>query len=57
MSQQQQQRVAWGVMLGLLALYLAGVALGWAQTASWHLLLVIVAILLLYNIFTRTLRR
>jgi hypothetical protein len=46
------QRIAWGIMLGLALLYLLGLALGWAELASWHLLLVIVAILLLYNVFT-----
>jgi hypothetical protein len=46
------KRLAWGLMLGLLALYLVGAALGWAGYASWHVLLVIVAILLLYNVMS-----
>ncbi len=37
-------------MLALLALYVVGFLLGWGDFASWHLLLVLVAILLIYNV-------
>jgi hypothetical protein len=40
-------------MVALLALWLLGMLLGWAGYASWHLLLVIVAILLIYNVMSR----
>lgn len=40
-------------MLALLALYAVGFVVGWAGYASWHLLLVIVAILLIFNVLTR----
>lgn len=46
-------RLAWLLMLALFVLYLAGFALGWGTFASWHLLLVIVAILLIYNLLQR----
>ena len=46
------QRLAWGLMAAMGLLYLLGLVLGWGDLASWHLLLVIVAILLLYNVFT-----
>jgi uncharacterized membrane protein YfcA len=49
----RQQNIAWVIMFVLLALYLVGVVLGWAATASWHLLLVLVAILLIYNVLSR----
>ena len=39
-------------MLALLALYAAGFVMGWGDFASWHLLLVVVAILLLYNVMS-----
>lgn len=45
------QRLSWGIMLGLLALYAVGFVLGWGERAPWHLLLVVVAILFLYNVF------
>ena len=48
-----QTRLAWGLMLALLALYVVGFLLGWGSYASWHLLLVIVAILLIYNVMSR----
>ena len=47
------QRVAWVSMFSLLALYLAGFIVGWGNYASWHLLLVVVAILLLYNVMSK----
>jgi hypothetical protein len=47
------QTLSWGLMFALLALWLLGVVLGWAAYASWHLLVVIVAILLLYNVMSR----
>lgn len=40
-------------MLFLLALYVLGLALGWGSYSSWHLLAVIVAILLVYNVLSR----
>jgi hypothetical protein len=45
--------LSWGLMAALLALWLLGVAVGWAGYASWHLLLVLVAILLIYNVMSR----
>ncbi len=43
-------RLAWGLTAILAAIYLVGFFLGWASAyASWHLLLVIVAILFLYS--------
>jgi hypothetical protein len=45
------RRLSWGIMMGLALIYVVGLLLGWANFASWHLLLVIVAILFLYNIF------
>lgn len=47
------QRVGWGLLFFLLALYLVGLLLGWAAYGSWHLLLVLVAILLIYNVLNR----
>ncbi|MBF6612099.1 MAG: hypothetical protein IVW55_03135 [Chloroflexi bacterium] len=47
------QRLSWGIMAALLLLYLAGFALGWGIYASWHLLLVVAAILLLYNVLSK----
>jgi hypothetical protein len=47
------RRVAWGIMVALLALYGVGFLLGWGGYASWHLLLVIAAILLIYNVLSR----
>lgn len=49
----QTQRLAWGLMFGLLALYLIGFLFSWSSYASWHLLLVIIAILLIYNLMSR----
>lgn len=46
------RRIAWGLMLALLALYGVGFLLGWGGYASWHLLLVIAAILLIYNVLS-----
>lgn len=43
----------WALMGVLLALYLVGVLLGWAEYASWHLLLVVIAILLIYSVMSR----
>jgi len=45
------RRLSWGLMFVLTLLYALGFALGWGDRAPWHLLLVIVAILFLYNIF------
>jgi hypothetical protein len=45
--------LGWIVMLALIILYVAGFALGWAGTASWHLLIVVAAILLIYNALSR----
>ncbi len=45
-----RERAAWVTMLALLSVYVVGLVLGWADFASWHLLLVIVAILLIYNL-------
>ncbi|HVF99200.1 MAG TPA: hypothetical protein VND68_05130 [Chloroflexia bacterium] len=45
--------LAWGLMFGLLAVYAVGFLLSWGSYASWHLLLVIVAILLIYNLMSR----
>ncbi|HYP40691.1 MAG TPA: hypothetical protein VEX13_10065 [Chloroflexia bacterium] len=47
------RRIAGGLMLALLALYGVGFVLGWGGYASWHLLLVIAAILLIYNLLSR----
>ena len=45
-----QQRIAWGVTVGLGLLYLVGFFMGWASAyASWHLLLVVVAILFIFS--------
>jgi hypothetical protein len=46
------EKLAWLVTLGLLALYLVGLVLGWGATSSWHLLAVIVAVLLIYNVLS-----
>ena len=46
-------RLAWGLLMGLVVLYLAGFLLGWAGRAPWHLLLVLVMIVGLYAIFSR----
>jgi hypothetical protein len=35
----------------LAAIYLAGLLLGWAERAPWHLLVVIIAILFLFGVF------
>ena len=40
-------------MFILLGLYIVGFAFGLGAAASWHLLLVIVAILLIYNVLSR----
>jgi len=48
----KRESLAWALMLGLMALYAAGFFLGWAATASWHLLAVIAAILLIYNVLS-----
>lgn len=42
--------LSWVVMVVLFAIYLAGLLLGWGVTASWHLLIVVAAILLIYNL-------
>ncbi len=47
------RNIAWGLMLALLAVYAVGFLLGWGDFASWHLLLVLVAILLIYNVMSR----
>ncbi len=47
------RNLAWGLMFALLALYIVGILLSWGGYASWHLLLVIVAILLIYNVMSR----
>ena len=44
--------LSWGIMAALFALYIVGFLLGWSSYASWHLLLVIIAILLLYNVLS-----
>ncbi len=49
----QAQRLAWGLMFGLLAVYLIGFLFSWGSYGSWHLLLVIIAILLIYNLTAR----
>lgn len=49
----QAQRLAWGLMFGLLTLYIIGFAFSWGNYGSWHLLLVIIAILLIYNLMSR----
>lgn len=46
-------RLAWGLMFALASLYALGLVLAWGGYASWHLLLVIVAILLIYNVMSR----
>jgi hypothetical protein len=46
------RRLAWGLFFGLLGLYVVGFFLGWGDRAPWHLLLVIVAILFLYNVMS-----
>ena len=48
-----QRNLSWTLMFGLLGLYVVGFVLGWGSTASWHLLLVVVAILLIYNLLSR----
>jgi len=45
--------VSWAVTIALLVIYLAGLMLGLAGTASWHLLAVVAAILLIYNVLSR----
>jgi len=47
----KDQRLVWGLVGALGVIYLAGLALGWAERAPWHLLLVIIAILFLYGVF------
>ena len=47
------ERLAWGLLVGLGVLYLVGLVLGWGGRASWHLLLVLVAIVGLYAVFSR----
>ena len=47
----KDQRLVWGLVGALGMTYLAGLALGWAERAPWHLLLVIIAILFLYGVF------
>ncbi len=47
------RNIAWVLMVALLALYVVGFLLSWGRYASWHLLLVIVAILLIYNVISR----
>jgi hypothetical protein len=49
---QQQKTVVWGLIIALLGLYLVGLLAGWAGLASWHLLLVLIAVLFLYALFT-----
>lgn len=48
-----ESRLAWGLMVALMSVYGVGFLLGWGSLASWHLLLVIVAILLIYNVMSR----
>ena len=50
------RNLAWVVMFVLLGLYIVGFLLRWADTASWHLLLVLAAILLIYNLLSRRAR-
>jgi|SwirhisoilCB1_FD_contig_21_114091_length_392_multi_3_in_0_out_0_1 uncharacterized membrane protein (Fun14 family) len=47
----KDQRLVWGVTGLLGVIYLVGFALGWAERAPWHLLLVIIAILFLFGVF------
>jgi hypothetical protein len=47
------ERQAWGLLAGLVVIYLVGFLLGWSGRAPWHLLLVLVAIVGLYAIFSR----
>ena len=48
-----QRRAVWGITGALALLYVVGYFLGWASAhASWHLLLVIVAILILYSLLS-----
>jgi hypothetical protein len=44
---------SWVLVFALLALYIVGFLLSWSSYASWHLLLVIKAILLIYNVMSR----
>lgn len=44
---------SWVLMFALPALYIVGFLLSWNSYASWHLLLVITAILLIYNVMSR----
>ena len=48
-----REQLALGLMVGLAALYALGFLLGWGDYASWHLLLVIVAVLLLFTVMSR----
>jgi hypothetical protein len=47
----KDQRLVWGLVGALVAIYLGGLMLGWAERAPWHLLLVIIAILFLFGVF------
>jgi len=47
----KDQRLVWGLVGTLGVIYIAGLALGWAERAPWHLLLVIIAILFLFGVF------
>ncbi|HST05515.1 MAG TPA: hypothetical protein VLQ48_12385 [Chloroflexia bacterium] len=47
----KDERLVWGLVGALAAIYLAGLMLGWAERAPWHLLLVIIAILFLFGVF------
>jgi hypothetical protein len=47
------ERLTWGLLAGLVGVYLAGFLLGWSGRAPWHLLLVLVVIVGLYAIFSR----
>ena len=47
------EHLAWALFVGLGVIYLAGFALGLGGRASWHLLLVLVAIAGLYAVFSR----
>ncbi|MEP6775334.1 MAG: hypothetical protein ABJA50_07035 [Chloroflexota bacterium] len=47
----KDQRLVWGLVGALGVIYIAGLALGWAERAPWHLLLVIIAILFLFGVF------
>lgn len=50
----RQTNIAWVATAALALLYFVGFLLGWASAyASWHLLLVLVAILLLFSVFTQ----